>query len=357
MGDLVIGARGAGEPEGSGGRTAQSTESGQPADPADGQGGPGAGPGGAAGAGGPTGPGEPGGPAAGGQPDSAADGPSQPTGTDEDVKEKKPSGERKQRSFWKELPILIGIALVLALVIKTFFVQAFSIPSASMEQTLQIGDRVLVDKFTPWFGSKPERGDVVVFHDPGGWLGDGETSQPSSNAVLRGIQDGLSFIGLMPSANEKDLIKRVIGVSGDTIECQGNGPLKVNGVPLNEPYVYTPGMVPANPCGGTPFGPVKVPQNAIWVMGDHRNDSLDSRFHQDQPPTKSEPGGGFVSVNDVVGRAFVVAWPVNHWSTLPVPSTFSQKGISAASGLVPPTLGAVGTLPVAWWMRRRRRRG
>ncbi|WP_329567953.1 signal peptidase I [Kitasatospora sp. NBC_01266] len=336
MGDLVIGARGAGEPEGSGGRTAQSTESGQPSEPTDGHGGHGEG-------GLPEG-------GAGEQP--AADQPQLPD-VPEDVQEK-PGGERKQRSFWKELPILIGIALVLALVIKTFFVQAFSIPSASMEQTLKIGDRVLVDKLTPWFGAKPDRGDVVVFHDPGGWLGDGETAQQSSNPVVRGIQDALSFIGLMPAANEKDLIKRVIGVAGDTVECQGNGPLTVNGVALNEPYVYTPGMTPPNPCGGTPFGPVKVPPNAIWVMGDHRNDSLDSRFHQDQPPTKTEPGGGFVSVNDVVGRAFVVAWPVNNWATLPVPSTFNQKGISA-EGLVPPALGVVGTMPVALWLRRKRR--
>ncbi|MFF7638151.1 signal peptidase I [Kitasatospora sp. NPDC008050] len=336
MGDLVIGARGAGEPEGSGGRTAQSTESGQPTEPGDGAGGQGEGalPGAAD-----ERPGE-GGPQA----------PEAPAQDNE-----KRAGERKQRSFWKELPILVGIALVLALVIKTFFVQAFSIPSASMEQTLQIGDRVLVDKLTPWFGSKPDRGDVVVFHDPGGWL-DGEGTQQSSNAVVRGAQDVLSFIGLMPSANEKDLIKRVIGVAGDTIECQGNGPLKVNGVALNEPYIYTPGITPPDPCAGKPFGPVKVPPNAIWVMGDHRSDSLDSRFHMDQPATKNEPGGGFVSVNDVVGRAFVVAWPVNHWSTLPVPSTFGQKGIATA-GLVPPALGAVGTLPVAWWLRRRRTKG
>ena len=113
-----------------------------------------------------------------------------------------------------------------------------------MQNTLQVGDRVLVDKLTPWFGAEPERGEVVVFHDPGNWLG-GEPTQQSSNSVVRGIQDVLSFIGLMPSVNEKDLIKRVIGVAGDTVECEGTGPLTVNGVALNEPYVY-PG---ATPCG------------------------------------------------------------------------------------------------------------
>ncbi|PYC79153.1 signal peptidase I [Streptomyces tateyamensis] len=321
MGDLVIGARGADEPEGSGGRTAQSTESAGPGDPGeDGHG-----------------------------RDHLADGAEPPAAGPEPLADDEGSRrpvERKQRSFWKELPILIGIALVLALVIKTFFVQAFSIPSESMQNTLQVGDRVLVDKLTPWFGAKPDRGEVVVFHDPGGWLGE-VPSQESSNPVVRGIQDVLSFIGLMPSANEKDLIKRVVAVGGDTIECQGNGPLKVNGVALNEPYVFD-----SNPelgaCGNKPFGPVKVPSGRLWVMGDHRDDSLDSRYHMDQP------GGGSVPVDNVVGRAFVVAWPLNHWSTLPVPSTFGQKGLSAAGAVAPPALAVAGALPAAWWLRRRR---
>ena len=120
--------------------------------------------------------------------------------------------------------MLIGIALVLALLIKTFLVQAFSIPSDSMQNTLQQGDRVLVDKLTPWFGSTPSRGEVVVFHDPGGWLP--ENPPPSSNPVVRGLQKSLSFIGLMPSAEEKDLIKRVIGVGGDTVSCKGTGPVR-----------------------------------------------------------------------------------------------------------------------------------
>ncbi len=323
MGDLVIGARsGPGEPEGLGGRTAQSTESAGPSEPADDSAG-----------------------AHGAEPGRPAE-PSDPVGDADELDQGgpggKPRGERKQRSFWKELPILIGIALVLALVIKTFFVQAFSIPSESMQNTLQVGDRVLVDKLTPWFGAEPDRGEVVVFHDPGNWLG-GEPTQQSSNSVVRGVQDVLSFIGLMPSANEKDLIKRVIGVAGDTVECQGTGPLKVNGVALNEPYVY-PG---ATPCGDKPFGPIKVPANSVWVMGDHRNDSLDSRYHMD------EPGGGSVPVDHVIGRAFVVAWPLNRWATLPVPDTFGQKGISAA-GLVPPVAGAVGAVPIVWLLRRRR---
>jgi signal peptidase I len=249
--------------------------------------------------------------------------------------------QKKQRSFWKELPILILIALVLALLIKTFMVQAFSIPSASMENTLQEGDRVLVDKLTPWFGSEPERGEVVVFHDPGGWLG--ETAPASSNPVASAVQKALSFIGLMPSAEEKDLIKRVIAVGGDTVECKGTGPVTVNGKALNEPYIY-PGNTP---CGDKPFGPIKVPKGRIWVMGDHRQDSLDSRYHQDLK------GNGTVSVNEVVGRAIVVAWPVNRWSTLPVPSTFSQSGINAAGAELPVAGGLAGALPLVMLRRRR----
>ncbi len=246
---------------------------------------------------------------------------------------------RPQRSFWKELPLLIGIALLLALLIKTFLVQAFSIPSDSMQDTLQRGDRVLVDKLTPWFGSEPERGEVVVFHDPGGWL-EG-TPTPSPNIV----QNFLSFIGLMPSSEEKDLIKRVIAVGGDTVECKKGGKVQVNGHPLNEEgYIY-PGNTP---CDDEPFGPIKVPEGRIWVMGDHRQNSLDSRYHQELP------GRGTVSTDEVVGRAFVVAWPVNRWSFLPVPDTFDQSGLSAAaSTAVPGALGVAGALPVVLWRRRR----
>ncbi|MGW4033619.1 signal peptidase I [Streptomyces sp. NPDC004838] len=246
-----------------------------------------------------------------------------------------------QRSFWKELPILIGIALILALLIKTFLVQAFSIPSDSMQNTLQRGDRVLVDKLTPWFGSEPERGEVVVFHDPGGWL-DGEPT-PEPNVV----QKFLSFIGLMPSAEEKDLIKRTIAVGGDTVECKKGGPVEVNGKPLNEPYIF-PGN---SACDDMPFGPFKVPEDKIWVMGDHRQNSRDSRYHTE------DVNGGFVPVDKVVGRAIVVAWPVNRWSTLPVPSTFDQPGINTAAAAVvsgaPLAMGAVGALPLVLWRRRR----
>ncbi|WUB86548.1 signal peptidase I [Streptomyces sp. NBC_00566] len=252
----------------------------------------------------------------------------------------------KQRSFWKELPILIGIALVLALLIKTFLVQAFSIPSDSMQNTLQQGDRVLVDKLTPWFGSEPERGEVVVFHDPAQWLA-GEPT-PEQNAV----QKALSWIGLMPSAEEKDLIKRVIGVGGDTVECEGSSPLKVNGKALDEPYVY-PGNTPCSVDDQGGQFKVKVPKGYIWVMGDHRQNSRDSRYNQ------TDENHGMVPVKDVVGRAIVKAWPINRWGTLPIPDTFDQPGLdkqsSAAASLpyAPGAAAVAGVLPVAVWRRRK----
>ncbi|MYS93962.1 MULTISPECIES: signal peptidase I [Streptomyces] len=253
---------------------------------------------------------------------------------------------KKQRSFWKELPILIGIALVLALLIKTFLVQAFSIPSDSMQNTLQQGDRVLVDKLTPWFGSEPERGEVVVFHDPDNWLAGEPTADPNA------LQTFLSWIGLMPSAEEKDLIKRVVGVGGDTVECKGTGPLTVNGKALDErSYVYAGNT----PCSVDDQGgqfKVKVPKGYIWVMGDHRQNSRDSRYNQ------SDEHHGMVPVKDVVGRAIVIAWPINRWDTLPVPDTFDQAGLGAqpaAAGpaVAPQGLALLGVVPVVLWRRRK----
>jgi signal peptidase I len=220
---------------------------------------------------------------------------------------------KRRRSFWAELPILVGIALVLALLIKTFLVQAFSIPSESMQNTLQKGDRVLVDKLTPWFGSEPERGEVVVFHDPDEWLKGVSTREPNA------AQTFLGWIGLMPSVEEKDLIKRVIGIGGDTVECTGTGPLKVNGRPLDEPYVHA-GDTPCSDDAGGRFK-VEVPRDYIWVMGDHRQASSDSRYH------RNDRHQGMVPVGEVVGRAVVKAWPITRWDTLPVPDTFDGNGL------------------------------
>ncbi|MEU0452389.1 signal peptidase I [Streptomyces sp. NPDC006129] len=233
---------------------------------------------------------------------------------------------RRRRGAVKEIPLLVGVAVLIALVLKTFLVQAFVIPSGSMEQTIQIGDRVLVDKLTPWFGSKPQRGDVVVFKDPGGWLQDEQpTTQKDDPVVIKQVKEGLTFIGLLPSENEKDLIKRVVGVGGDRVKCcDTQGRVTVNGIPLNEDYLY-PGIAPSD----TPFD-ITVPQGRLWVMGDHRNNSADSRAHQDTDY------GGTVSEEEVVGRAMVIAWPLGHWTTLEEPNTYASVSDSATGSTAAP---------------------
>ncbi|RMI40321.1 signal peptidase I [Streptomyces triticirhizae] len=214
---------------------------------------------------------------------------------------------RRRLRATREIPILIGTALLIALVLKTFLVQAFVIPSGSMEETIRIDDRVLVDKLTPWFGWEPERGDVVVFKDPGGWL-DTEQNAGSESDPPVGIKQGrdfLTWIGLLPSQDDQDLIKRVIAVGGDTVVCcDEDGRITVNGAALNEPYLY-----PGNPPSQIEFE-VEVPEDRLFVMGDHRSNSADSRYHLD------DPGQGTVPKDLVVGRAVVIAWPFGHWQRL-----------------------------------------
>ncbi|WEH39430.1 signal peptidase I [Streptomyces sp. NBC_01218] len=237
---------------------------------------------------------------------------------------------RRRRSRVIEVPLLLVFALLIALFLKTFLVQAFVIPSGSMEQTIKIGDRVLVDKLTPWFHADPERGDVVVFKDPGNWLGEEGSTTTATGSPPVGIKQAkelLTFIGLLPSADEQDLIKRVVAVGGDTVKCCGkDGRLTVNGVAVDEPYL-NPGDVPS----AIQFE-VKVPRGRIFVMGDHRSNSADSRFHM---------GNGFqgtVPLTDVVGRAVVTAWPVGSWTSLGQRDAFSgvpdaSAGTSAAPAL------------------------
>ncbi|MFJ2605822.1 signal peptidase I [Streptomyces sp. NPDC091279] len=237
---------------------------------------------------------------------------------------------RRQRSAVKEVPLLIGVAVLIALVLKTFLLQAFVIPSGSMEQTIQVGDRVLVDKFTPWFGSEPQRGDVVVFKDPGGWLADEQTTTKQDDPiVVKQVKEGLTFIGLLPSADEKDLIKRVVGVGGDRVKCcDSQGRVTVNGVPLSEGSYLYPGNAPS-----IQEFDITVPKGRLWMMGDHRADSADSRVHQDTDY------GGTVSLDSVVGRAMVIAWPFGHWNTLKEPKTFSSvtNSASGATGAAQPS--------------------
>ncbi|MFJ5233447.1 signal peptidase I [Kitasatospora sp. NPDC088391] len=262
----------------------------------------------------------------------------------------KRAARRSRRSFLRELPVVVLVALVIAVVLKTFLLQVFVIPSGSMEQTLRIGDRVVVDKLTPWFGAEPSRGEVVVFKDPGGWL-ENDHKPSTDGPVLRRTKSVFSAVGLLPSDNERDLIKRVIGVGGDTVECcDDKGRVSVNGTPLDEPYIAA---------GNSPSRitfKVTVPQGRLWVMGDHRDLSADSRYHM------GNPGAGTIPVANVVGRAFVVAWPLSHFGQLGVPDSLSslpeQASRSTADRPIPAepplVMGVLGVLPV--FVRRRKPR-
>jgi signal peptidase I len=215
----------------------------------------------------------------------------------------------RRRSFLRELPVTLVIALLISLVIKTFLLQAFLIPSESMEDTLLVHDRVLVNKLA----DKPDeihRGDIVVFRDPGGWL---PADAGGEGGFRAAIHNALVFVGVAPSTSARDLVKRVIGVGGDRIACcDSEKRVTVNGVPLSEPYLFPADRAAPS---AAEFS-VRVPQDRIWVMGDHRSESADSRFHL------GDPGGGFVPVDDVVGRAFARVWPLGRAGWLKAPATF-----------------------------------
>ncbi|MEV4560652.1 signal peptidase I [Kitasatospora sp. NPDC049285] len=206
---------------------------------------------------------------------------------------------RKRRPWYVELPVMVAVGLVIAVVIKTCLFQMFSIPSGSMENTLQIGDRVAVNKLATLTGWKPKPGEPVVFKDPGGWL---PPTPKDTNPVTRTVRSGLSTVGLLPPGDNY-LVKRVIATGGQSVSCQGST-LTVDGKAVAEPYLH-PGD---DSCAGLDFGPVKVPAGYVWVEGDHRSDSADSRYH------RTDPGGGAVPVGNLVGPASAVVWPLNHLS-------------------------------------------
>lgn len=205
----------------------------------------------------------------------------------------------------RDLAIIVLAALVVSFLIKTFLVRSFSIPTSSMEQTLQIDDRVIVSQLTPGPFSL-SRGDVVVFVDPGGWLPSGLANE--DDPLTRLFNWVGPRLGLPDQSGDQHLIKRVIGLPGDTVVCCDSlGAMSVNGVPLEEPYLSLPEGV--TEVSGTTFS-VSVPPDSLWVMGDNRYNSADSRANL------SKPGGGFVPIDNVVGRAVVVSWPAENWAWL-----------------------------------------
>jgi signal peptidase I len=215
-----------------------------------------------------------------------------------------PTRRRSRKVFVRDLLVILLVAVVASVCIKTFLVRSFFIPSGSMEATLDINDRVLVNELVPAI-APISRGDVIVFTDPGGWL----DSPPSRSSGP--IVDALTWvgteIGLVPGKDDH-LIKRVIGLPGDRVACcNALGQLTVNGMPLKEPYVQLPPAQTA--ASGTPFS-VVVPQDSLWVMGDNRYFSADSRAHM------LGPSKGFVPYTDVVGQAFAITWPLSRISWL-----------------------------------------
>ena len=285
--------------------------------------------------------------------------------------------KRRTKASKFELPILILIAIAIAVVLKTFVVQPFYIPSESMEQTLHgcpgcPGDRILV--FKPVYHVRdPHPGDIVVFKAPDDW-NEGGGVVPASNPLSRSLQWFGQLVGVIPP-NEKDLVKRVIATGGQTVKCcddNGNVQISDNGQggpwrSLNEPYIYQPSPW-IKPTGTDPklggdarsFGPVTVPKGRLWVMGDHRSDSADSRYHCGDGGTgkSCDPVASTVGQNDVIGKAVLIAWPPSRWRTLGTPGTFTTLGSPGLASIAsePATAGMLGVGLFAGWRRRSRRR-
>jgi signal peptidase I len=216
--------------------------------------------------------------------------------------------KRRKRSvalFLRDLLVIFVVALLISFLIKTFLIRSFYIPSGSMETTLLVNDRIIVNQLEPKL-IPIDRGDVVVFRDPGGWL----LPQPplEQNPIVAGIDWTLSVVGLSAPDSNDHLIKRVIGLPGDHVVCcNALGQMSVNDVPLSEPYITLP---PGESKASKIDFDVTVPADSLWVMGDNRYNSKDSRYNGETP------GKGFVPVDHVVGRALVISWPLSRWTWL-----------------------------------------
>lgn len=227
---------------------------------------------------------------------------------------------KKKRSFWRELPILIVAALVLSFLLQTFVARVYLIPSESMEPTLHgcsgcTGDRIVVDKLVYRF-SEPRPGDVVVFRGPSQSWNERFVSNRSSNPAIREAENFLANLGLV-APDENDLVKRVIATGGQTVQCRmAEGGVTVDGRRLDEPYLDHPAMrtvAESDPCLGMEFGPTVVPDDAVWVMGDNRTNSADSRYHQD------DEYGGAVPVEDIIGKVRMIVLPPGRWGVVSSP--------------------------------------
>ena len=229
---------------------------------------------------------------------------------------------RGWKAFLRDVAVILLAAIVISFLIKTFLIRSFYIPSESMQDTLLVNDRIIVNQLTPDL-MPVERGDIVVFRDPGGWLGP-EPVLEDQNPIVAFFDWLLSIVGLTAPDSNDHLIKRVIGLPGDVVECCNEfGQLTVNGIPLEEVYILLPDGV--TKASRDDFGPITVPEDSLWVMGDNRYNSEDSRYQQDTP------GKGFVPFDHVVGRAILISWPVDRWSWLEnYPIVFS--GVDEGSG-------------------------
>ena len=248
---------------------------------------------------------------------------------------------KKSRPFWVEAVVLLVIAAVIAVGVHSFLFQAFFIPTGSMENTLMPHDRVIVNRLSYRVGHV-QRGQIVVFSGVDSWSPEGSVTPPH-NPVLRELSKIGGYLGFAPSG-EQDFIKRVIGLPGDHVVCcNAQGRITVNGHPLVENYLY-----PGSDNRTLPFD-ITVPAGHLWVEGDHRNDSADSRSHT------GLPGGGSIPVNKVIGRAFVIVWPISRFGGLSTPSSFSTVSGATASAL-PSSVGLAAVLPIALVRLRLRRK-